>query len=401
MWPSPSTTSMRRSRYYAETFGAKVTHRERIETDGVEEALLKVADSYIQLLTPVRDDSPVAKFLETKGEGLHHVGYRVDDCAEALQSVVDHGGRVIDQAPRPGSRGTTVAFVHPKGAFGTLIELVAGVGDGIDGQRHRCVRGPPGAARRRRLPADRRPGKGRPGGTARPARPGAVGPGFRRRVVARRPAPTEAHASRPARPVRPGPGQVVDPGGPDRHLRSGATGAASLPADRPSGSDGRGPDGPRARPADPVGSPDPDGPDPYAMAFPPGVSTKLESYVYLLVDPWTGQPFFVGRARGDRCFRHLRAARTGTDDSASEATTGTRGHRVKYPMLDHIRTIEAEGRPVRVDILRYGMTAGEARLVEAAANDALGLASAHQVGKPAPARVRTGCAVGEAGQVQT
>jgi methylmalonyl-CoA/ethylmalonyl-CoA epimerase len=110
--------------YYSETFGAEVAHRERIETDGVEEALLKVADSYIQLLTPVRDDSPVARFLAQRGEGLHHVGYRVDDCAKALQSVKDHGGRAIDQAPRPGSRGTTVAFVHPKGAFGTLIELV-------------------------------------------------------------------------------------------------------------------------------------------------------------------------------------------------------------------------------------------------------------------------------------
>jgi methylmalonyl-CoA epimerase len=110
--------------YYAETFGAEVAHRERIESDGVEEALLKVADSYIQLLTPVRDDSPVARFLDQRGEGLHHVGYRVDDCAKALQSVMDHGGRAIDQAPRPGSRGTTVAFVHPKGAFGTLIELV-------------------------------------------------------------------------------------------------------------------------------------------------------------------------------------------------------------------------------------------------------------------------------------
>jgi methylmalonyl-CoA epimerase len=110
--------------YYAETFGAEVAHRERIETDGVEEALLRVADSYIQLLTPVRDDSPVARFLDQRGEGLHHVGYRVDDCAKALQSVTDHGGRAIDQAPRPGSRGTTVAFVHPKGAFGTLIELV-------------------------------------------------------------------------------------------------------------------------------------------------------------------------------------------------------------------------------------------------------------------------------------
>jgi methylmalonyl-CoA epimerase len=110
--------------YYADTFGATVAHRERIDSDGVEEALIKVADSYIQLLTPIRNDSPVAKYLEKKGEGIHHVGYRVADCAATLQSVKDHGGRVIDQVPRPGSRGTTVAFVHPKGAFGTLIELV-------------------------------------------------------------------------------------------------------------------------------------------------------------------------------------------------------------------------------------------------------------------------------------
>jgi len=110
--------------YYADTFGATVAHRERIDSDGVEEALLKVADSYIQLLTPTSETSPVAKYLAKKGEGLHHVGYRVADCAAALQSVKDHGGRVIDEQPRPGSRGTTVAFVHPKGAFGTLIELV-------------------------------------------------------------------------------------------------------------------------------------------------------------------------------------------------------------------------------------------------------------------------------------
>jgi methylmalonyl-CoA/ethylmalonyl-CoA epimerase len=110
--------------FYEETFGATVVHRERVDSDGVDEALIKVADSYIQLLTPTRDDSPVARYLEKKGEGVHHVGYRVDDCAAALQSVKDHGGQVIDQAPRPGSRGTTVAFVHPKGAFGTLIELV-------------------------------------------------------------------------------------------------------------------------------------------------------------------------------------------------------------------------------------------------------------------------------------
>ena len=110
--------------YYRDTFGAEVAHRERIESDGVEEALIKVAGSYVQLISPTRPDSPVAKYLENKGEGLHHVGYRVDDCAAALQAVRDAGGRLIDEAPRPGSRGTTVAFVHPKGAMGTLIELV-------------------------------------------------------------------------------------------------------------------------------------------------------------------------------------------------------------------------------------------------------------------------------------
>jgi methylmalonyl-CoA epimerase len=110
--------------YYKTTFGCEVEHREVVERDGVEEALLKVADSYVQLLTPTREDSPVAKYLASKGEGLHHVGYRVADCAEALESVKAHGFRVIDEQPRPGSRGTTVAFVHPKTAFGTLIELV-------------------------------------------------------------------------------------------------------------------------------------------------------------------------------------------------------------------------------------------------------------------------------------
>ena len=110
--------------YYRDTFGCEVEHRETVERDGVEEALLRVADSYVQLLTPTRDDSPVAKYLASKGEGLHHVGYRVRDCAEALASVKANGHRVIDEEPRPGSRGTTVAFVHPKGSLGTLIELV-------------------------------------------------------------------------------------------------------------------------------------------------------------------------------------------------------------------------------------------------------------------------------------
>jgi methylmalonyl-CoA/ethylmalonyl-CoA epimerase len=110
--------------WYADVLGATVEHREIVETDGVEEALVRVADSYVQLLTPTRDDSPVAKYLEKKGEGLHHVAYRVDDCAHALDVVKKSGSRVIDEVPRPGSRGTTVAFIHPKASFGTLIELV-------------------------------------------------------------------------------------------------------------------------------------------------------------------------------------------------------------------------------------------------------------------------------------
>jgi methylmalonyl-CoA/ethylmalonyl-CoA epimerase len=110
--------------YYQNAFGATVDHREVVESDGVEEALLKVAESYIQLLTPTRPDSPVAKAIEKRGEGLHHIGYRVNNCAEALAAMVAAGATPIDKAPRPGSRGTTVAFMHPKGSFGTLIELV-------------------------------------------------------------------------------------------------------------------------------------------------------------------------------------------------------------------------------------------------------------------------------------
>jgi methylmalonyl-CoA/ethylmalonyl-CoA epimerase len=110
--------------WYESVFGAVVVHREVVESDGVDEALLKVADSYIQLLTPTREDSPVAKYLARNGEGLHHIAYRVDNCAQTLAAVKSSGARVIDEVPRPGSRGTTVAFVHPKSSFGTLIELV-------------------------------------------------------------------------------------------------------------------------------------------------------------------------------------------------------------------------------------------------------------------------------------
>lgn len=110
--------------FYRDAFGAKVAHRETVERDGVDEAMLRVADSYVQLLTATRDDSPVGRFLVKQGEGLHHVGYRVDNCQVAFDSMVAAGATPIDEGPRPGARGTTIAFMHPKSSFGTLIELV-------------------------------------------------------------------------------------------------------------------------------------------------------------------------------------------------------------------------------------------------------------------------------------
>jgi len=87
--------------WYADVLGAVVVHREVVESDGVEEALVAVAESYVQLLTPTREASPVARFLERHGEGLHHVAYRVDDCGAALEAVKASGARVVDEASGP------------------------------------------------------------------------------------------------------------------------------------------------------------------------------------------------------------------------------------------------------------------------------------------------------------
>ena len=110
--------------WYERMFGAKVAHQERIESDGVEEALIKVADSYLQILTPYADTSPLKKWMDRNGEGIHHVGYRVNSTEEVLEHCKNEGARVVDEHPRTGSRGTTVAFLHPKSSFGALIELV-------------------------------------------------------------------------------------------------------------------------------------------------------------------------------------------------------------------------------------------------------------------------------------
>ena len=110
--------------YHERVFGATVTHREVVERDGVEEALLRVGHSYIQLTTATRDDSPVAKFLAKRGEGIHHVAYRVDDIDAALRAARDAGLRLIDEAPRDGIRGSRVAFLHPASTGGVLTEIV-------------------------------------------------------------------------------------------------------------------------------------------------------------------------------------------------------------------------------------------------------------------------------------
>lgn len=105
---------------YREAFGAVVDHRELIDDDGVEEAILKVAQSYIKLISPTRTDSAVAEFLAEGGEGVHHVAYRVRDCAAALDVVRAAGYEVLDEEPRRASRGPTAALI----LHGTLIEMV-------------------------------------------------------------------------------------------------------------------------------------------------------------------------------------------------------------------------------------------------------------------------------------
>jgi methylmalonyl-CoA/ethylmalonyl-CoA epimerase len=119
---------------YRETFGVEPVHRERVGSQGVEEVLFRVGVSYIQLLGALGPDTPVGRFLESRGPGVHHVAYRVDDVAGSLATLKDRGVRLVDEAPRPGSRGTTIAFVHPASIEGVLVELVqVGVRDEVAG----------------------------------------------------------------------------------------------------------------------------------------------------------------------------------------------------------------------------------------------------------------------------
>jgi methylmalonyl-CoA epimerase len=109
---------------YRLRLGVQPTHRERVEDQGVEEVLFPVGESYVQLLGALAPDTPVGRFLATRGAGVHHVAYRVDDVTAALDALRADGVRLIDETPRPGSRGTLIAFVHPKSMGGVLVELV-------------------------------------------------------------------------------------------------------------------------------------------------------------------------------------------------------------------------------------------------------------------------------------
>ena len=114
---------------YESTLGLTVVSREINEAQGVKEAMLQVADgpagaSYVQLLEPLSPDSPVGRFLERRGEGVHHVGYGVADITAALESIGATGTRLIDARPRHGSMGASIAFLHPADLGGVLTELV-------------------------------------------------------------------------------------------------------------------------------------------------------------------------------------------------------------------------------------------------------------------------------------
>jgi methylmalonyl-CoA/ethylmalonyl-CoA epimerase len=109
---------------YRRTFGIEPVHRERMDDQGVEEVLFAVGESFVQLLGALGPDTPVGRFLGKRGPGVHHVGFRVASVADALEHLRAEGIGLIDEAPRPGSRGTTIAFVHPKDTGGVLIELV-------------------------------------------------------------------------------------------------------------------------------------------------------------------------------------------------------------------------------------------------------------------------------------
>ena len=110
--------------HYSDVWGLEVSHRERVADQGVEEVMLRIGDTFLQLLGATGPDTTVGRFLERRGEGLHHIAYEVDDLEATLASLKAKGVEMIDDEPRLGGRGRMVAFVHPKSNHGLLVELI-------------------------------------------------------------------------------------------------------------------------------------------------------------------------------------------------------------------------------------------------------------------------------------
>jgi methylmalonyl-CoA epimerase len=109
---------------YRDSFQLELVHREVVQEQGVEAALLNVGESHVELLAPLEPDTPVGRFLATKGPGLHHVAYQVADIDATLQALRLAGLALIDEQPRAGIRGSRVAFMHPRATVGVLTEIV-------------------------------------------------------------------------------------------------------------------------------------------------------------------------------------------------------------------------------------------------------------------------------------
>ena len=105
-------------------YGMAVAHREVVDEQGVEAVLLDVGENHVELLRPLSEETPVGRFLASRGPGLHHVAYQVADVDAALSALRERGLRLIDEQPRTGIRGSRVAFLHPAASGGVLTEIV-------------------------------------------------------------------------------------------------------------------------------------------------------------------------------------------------------------------------------------------------------------------------------------
>jgi methylmalonyl-CoA/ethylmalonyl-CoA epimerase len=118
--------------FWRDTLGLEVVHREEVEEQKVRVAMLPLGEARIELLEPTSEDSPIAKFLEKRGPGIHHIAVRVPDIRAMLKSLKERGARLIDETPRVGAGGCLVAFIHPSTTQGVLLELVEDTHSSVD-----------------------------------------------------------------------------------------------------------------------------------------------------------------------------------------------------------------------------------------------------------------------------